>query len=398
MEVVIEKLDHFGRGIAHVDGKICFIKNALPGEVVDIEIVKNKKKWSEAKVCHYKRKSLERKKPFCPYYEECGGCSLQHISFKDENSFKEKKVKELIQKFLGENTITFLPLSYGDEYFYRNKISLHGNMRELGYYEEKSNNFLAIEQCCLANDKINQLLSILNDKKYLLSHLMIRTSNDSSQVILKMDGDISNVSELREICDVLIVNGKIISEQKEIVSKIGKMKYYLSADSFFQVNASLTERLYDEIRKVVKKYKPKKVLDLYCGTGTIGLYIHDIVEQIIGIDVSFDAIEDANKNKELNDASNIFFLCDKVENKIDSFFEEIDFIIVDPPRNGLDPKTISHLLRITPDHIVYVSCDPVTLARDLKPLLKNYKIEYIKPFNMFPRTYHVECVCVLSRC
>ena len=157
----------------------------------------------------------------------------------------------------------------------------------------------------------------------------------------------------------------------------------------------MTEKLYDEALKVVREDRPDNVLDLYCGTGTIGIYVSDYCKKIIGVDYNKSNIADANKNKELNKCKNIEFICDKVENQIDKF-NNIDIVIVDPPRAGLDSKTKDYLKRISSKKIIYISCDPVTLMRDINDL-DSYSVKYIKPFNMFPRTYHVECVCLLER-
>ncbi len=186
-----------------------------------------------------------------------------------------------------------------------------------------------------------------------------------------------------------------MSQEDTLKSTIGDKEFIISYSSFFQINRKLTKRLYDEVLKTVKNKKPNKVLDLYCGTGTIGIYISDFAKEIIGIDNNGSNILDANKNKKLNKVNNIEFICDKVENRIDTF-KNIDLIIVDPPRAGLDNKTKEYLQKIKSKTIIYVSCDPVTLSRDLKELNESYIINYIKPFNMFPKTYHVECVCVLK--
>ena len=180
-----------------------------------------------------------------------------------------------------------------------------------------------------------------------------------------------------------------------IITSIGDKKYYLSKDSFFQVNKYLTKELYDLVRKAINK-PYKTCLDLYCGTGTIGIYISDLVDSVIGIDYSESNIKDANRNIELNNTNNISFICDKVENKIDTF-KDVNLVIIDPPRVGLDSKTIKYLIEINPEKIIYVSCDPATLSRDLKELNSKFNILEVTPVNMFPRTYHVECISVLER-
>ena len=180
------------------------------------------------------------------------------------------------------------------------------------------------------------------------------------------------------------------------MSFIGDKKFIISDKGFFQVNKTLTERLYNEVLNIVKEVKPKKVLDLYCGCGTIGIYISDYVDEVVGVEVFKESIENAKKNKKLNNCHNIRFICDKVENVIDNIKDNTDLVIVDPPRGGLDKTSIDVLLSMNVNNLVYVSCDPVTLARDIKLLKEKYDVVSVKPFNMFSKTYHVECVCLLK--
>lgn len=365
MQVRIEKLDTFGRGIAHINNKICFVENALPNELVDIKIIKEKTKYCEAKVINYIETSKDRIEVDCPYYEKCGGCNLRHLKYEKENEFKQQKVEELL-KHIGNINIKVNNIIYGNEYNYRNKVTFHKSNNKIGYYEKNTRNIIHIEKCLLLDNKINDLIGNIDDSS---NEIVIRTSNDSKDIIL--------------------------NNNKQIITNIGNKKYYLSRNSFFQVNKYLTKDLFNLIRKsITKKYN--KCLDLYCGTGTIGIYISDLVNNIIGIDYNESNISDANKNKKLNNINNISFICDKVENKINEF-NDIDLIIVDPPRAGLDNKTKEYLIKINPELIIYVSCDPVTLSRDLKDLSNSYAIKEVTPVNMFPRTYHVETVSVLTR-
>lgn len=389
----IEKLDNFGRGITYINDKICFVDNALPNEKVEIEITKEKKKYLEAKIIKILEKSEDRIKPLCSYSNECGGCNLSHLSYEKENDFKYNKVKDLIKKFINED-IELKGIVYDKEYEYRNKIVLHGNNNVSGQYKKYSNDIVNIDKCLLVNNRINEIIKLL--KSNSIEEATIKTSNDLSNTLLNVKGNIKNIDELKSKVDVLIINNKLLSPNKSIISNIGNNKYYLSSNSFFQVNRFLTESLYNEVLNIVKTINPCEVLDLYCGTGTIGIYISNYCREIVGVDYNKSNIEDANKNKELNNCNNISFICNKVENIIDNY-KDIDLIIVDPPRSGLDDHTRKILKKMMSKTIIYVSCDPVTLMRDLKDLKEKYNIKYIKPFNMFPRTYHVECISVLER-
>ena len=396
MEVKIEKLDNLGRGITYINNKICFIENSLPNEIVDIKITKDKSKYLEGKVIKYIEKSPLRIEEECPYSSICGGCNLNHMCYNDENKFKTNKVKDLITKYANNDPNLVENIVYNDRNYYRNKIILHGKDKELGLYKKETNEIIPIKECLLVNPKINEIIAILNNINNGIEEVTIKTSNDNSKVMVSIIGNIKSTNELLNICDVLILNNKYQTNNKVIETNIGNKKYYQSINSFFQVNNTLTKELYNEVLINVKDKNYKKVLDLYCGTGTIGIYIKDYVDKVIGIDYNSSNIEDAKINVELNNLNNIEFICDKVENKIDEF-TDIDLVIVDPPRAGLDNKTKEYLKKINSNEIIYVSCDPMTLARDIKDLSDIYKVKYIKPFNMFPRTYHCETIAVLER-
>ena len=396
MEVKIEKLDNLGRGITYINDKICFIENTLVNEIVNIEITKENKKYLEAKVINYIEKSPFRIEEECPYSSICGGCNLNHMCYNDEIKFKNKKIKDIMTKYGNIDSNLVENIVYSDRNNYRNKIILHGKDNELGLYKKESNEIIPIKECLLVNPKINEIINILNNINKGIQEVIIKTSNDNSNVMVSITGEVTSIDELINICNVLIINDKYYTNDKVILTSIGNKKYFESINSFFQVNNSLTKDLYNEVLINVKDKNYKKVLDLYCGTGTIGIYIKDYVDSVIGIDYNKSNIEDAIKNKELNNIDNIDFICDKVENKIDTF-TDIDLVIVDPPRAGLDPKTKDYLKKINSNEIIYVSCDPMTLSRDIKDLSDTYKVKYIKPFNMFPRTYHCESVCVLER-
>lgn len=396
MNVKIEKLDHFGRGITEINNKICFVENALPNEIVKINIIKETKKYYVAEVIDFIEKSPNRIIEKCPYYSICGGCDLEHLSFKKENEFKRRKVQELLVKFAKINPTKVKETVFFDEYYYRNKVTFHGKDKQLGYYQKGSNNLIKIDKCYLLNPRINSILKELNSAKNNITEVIIRTSNNQEEIMLKISGEVLNINDLKEKVDVLVYNDEYLTEKKRIITSIGNKKYYLSIDSFFQVNEKLTEKLYDKVKTEVEKVKPKRLLDLYSGTGSFGIYVSEFVDDFVtGVDYSKSNIEDANLNKKLNNITNIEFIENKVENVIEDF-KDIDMIIVDPPRSGLDQKTIENIKRLSPSNIIYVSCDPATLARDIN-LLKEYEVVEVIPFNMFPRTYHVECVCVMER-
>ena len=396
MEVKIEKLDNYGRGITYINNKICFIENTLPNEIVDISITEEHKKYNIGNLDSIIESSPIRIQEECPYSNICGGCSLNHICYNEENNFKKDKVKTLLKIYSNIEEDKIDKIIYHDRNYYRNKITLHGKEGTIGLYKKNTNDIIPIQECLLVNQKINELIRFLSHQENKIEEVIIKTSNDNSEIMVSIKGSISNIDELKKICDVLIINNKYLTTKKSIITTIGNKKYYESIDSFFQVNNTLTKELYDEVLNNIKDKKYNKVLDLYCGTGTIGIYISEYVKEVIGIDYNKSNIEDANNNKRLNNIENISFICDKVENQIDKF-KNIDCIIIDPPRAGLDEKTREYIEKINPIEIIYVSCDPVTLARDLKELQAKYTVKKVVPYNMFPRTYHCESITVLER-
>lgn len=394
----IEKLDYYGRGISRSSGKVYFIENALKDEDVSITLLKEKKKYCEAKLKEISNISKDRTEAKCKYYNVCGGCQIMHIKEEKQEEFKKEKVEEILKKFLKYNK-DVNDIVFSKNFNYRNKVVLHVKDNKLGFYKNKTNELIEIDKCLLLNPVINDLISYL--KNYIelkdIEKITIKVGNKTNEVMLIIDGSIAYYQNLLEIVDVLIINEKVMTTKDYITSYIGNKKYIIKRNSFFQVNYDISTRMYNKVKDVIVKEKSKNVLDLYCGTGTIGIYISDVVSKITGIEVVSDAIESANTNKKINNAENIEFILGKVEDKLDFISNNnIDTVIVDPPRSGLHKKVIPILEKISPKTIIYVSCDPITMARDIKLLSNNYELVEVTPYDMFPNTYHVECVCVLK--
>lgn len=394
----IEKLDYYGRGISRSSGKVYFIENALKDEDVSITLLKEKKKYCEAKLKEISNISKDRTEAKCKYYNVCGGCQIMHIKEERQEEFKKEKVEEILKKFINYNK-DVNDIVFSKNFNYRNKVVLHVKDNKLGFYKNKTNELIEIDKCLLLNPVINDLISYL--KNYIelkdIEKITIKVGNKTNEVMLIIDGSIAYYKKLLEIVDVLIINEKVMTTKDYITSYIGNKKYIIKRNSFFQVNYDISTRMYNKVKDVIVKEKSKNVLDLYCGTGTIGIYISDVVSKITGIEVVSDAIEAANTNKKINNVENIEFILGKVEDKLDFISNNnIDTVIVDPPRSGLHKKVIPILEKISPKTIIYVSCDPITMARDIKLLSNNYELVEVTPYDMFPNTYHVECVCVLK--
>ena len=386
MEVKVLKQDHFGRGIASINNKLCFIDKALPNEICDIDIVLEKKNYLEGKINKIIVESNDRVKPICPYYDICGGCNLLHQSYDKQLEFKKDKVKDILNRFAGID-INIEKINYSNNLNYRNKIVLHN----LGLYENKSNIKVDIEECLLVDKRINEIIKRL--KKYDIEEVTIKTSS-LNETMLIVSNDI-NIDEFKDINSIYIKD-KLVYGTNYIKEKINDLVFYIYKDSFFQVNYNVMNLLYNKIINYYKENTSLNVCDLYCGTGTIGMLISKYCKSVIGIEINKDAVDSANTCKDINNISNIEFYLGKVEDKID-LIKNVDSVVVDPPRSGLDSYTISTLLKLNPKSIIYVSCDPVTLARDLKILKDKYDIKDIELFDMFPNTYHVESFVTLER-
>ena len=394
--VKIEKLDHYGRGIGKKDVIPIFIDNALIDEIVEVEIIKKKKNYMEGKVIQYIKQSNIRVNPICPYFKQCGGCDIMHLPYSEQLKYKENKVKEILMKFANINCIQ--PIIGNSSSFYRNKITLQVD-QQIGFYQKKSYQIVPIDHCFISNQISNQIL--LKVKKMNIkdiTKIVIRTSSKESMVVIYADKKIDiDLSLLKE---VLFCKNKefILKGNGYIIEELLELKFAISATSFFQVNYFGMIRMYQKVLEYAKLKGNERILDLYCGTGTIGLYLSKYCGKVLGIEINPQAIKDALYNKKLNDINNIDFKVGDVSKILQDTNFEPDVIVVDPPRAGLDSNTIAKIIELNPSRLIYVSCDPVTFARDLKILNGAFKVQEITPVDMFANTYHVECVGLLERC
>lgn len=386
--VKIENLDHFGRGIAKVNNMPIFVENSLINEEVEIVITKEKKKYMEGFVSNYLKKSPLRVESNCPYYDKCGGCDLLHMSYEEQLKYKENKVKEIIKKFSGLECVNSIVGSI--QFNYRNKVTLHVKNGVIGYYKENSNEIISIDKCLLVDERINILIDeIKNLNLNGINKIVIRVTNNESMAIFY--GDINSNINLR--ADTIIINSKVTKGNGYIEENIGDLKFIISPTSFFQVNNVGMINIYN---KVLDYVDGGNILDLYCGTGTIGIYVSKKADKVLGVEINEEAIKDALLNKKINNINNVDFISGDVGTVLSKNKFKFDIVIVDPPRAGLDNNSINNIIKINPKKIIYVSCDPVTLARDLNILKEYYDVLEITPFDMFSNTYHVECVCLLN--
>ena len=390
MKVNIIKFDHFGRGIAKVDNKIVFVDKALPNEIVDISITNSKKNYQEGKINKIIKESDVRVKPICPYYDKCGGCNFLHTNYEIEKEFKLEKGKELLGKI--DNFYETKELNY------RNKVTLHVKNNKLGYYEDKSKKIVKIDYCYLLNDNLNKVIEDLNKidlSKYNIETIIIKTNQN--KILLEIDAIIDDdfINKFNYV-ETIISNNKIVKGTGYIEEIIDKIVFKITSKAFFQVNKNGLENINNIIKEFVKDKKLNKVLDLYSGTSLWGILISLYAKKVISIEINKEACLNANYNIVKNNINNIKVINGDVKDYIDSF-NDIDLVIIDPPRSGLDKKTRDYLKKINSKYIIYISCDMQTLRRDLIEIKEKYDINSINLVDMFRGTYHVETVCLLCR-
>lgn len=397
--IEITSLDHNGKGIGKLNDKIVFVENALPGEIVDIKIIKEKKKFIEASVLNYIKKSDIRVNSPCPYFRICGGCDLMHMSYNNQLSFKQEKVKNIVNKYLSKDIKINDIVCSKDNFEYRSKVTFQVKEKMVGFYKNKSYELISIDKCLISNKLINNSIKYLNKLNLeKINQIICRTGSNELMIIIDTDDENINIDSIKDIASSIYLkinnNYKLVYGNKHIYSNIGEYKYLISPDSFFQINIDICTKLYTMSKNYIGN--GKNVLDLYCGTGSIGIFVNE-GNNVLGIEVNKFAIEDANENKKINSINNIRFICGDSGKKIENSDFKPDIIIVDPPRNGLNQETINNIIKLNSKEIIYVSCDPMTFVRDLNILNKDFNINEVTPFDMFPNTKHVECLAYLVR-
>ena len=436
--LTIKRIGINGEGVGFYKKQTIFVDNALPGEIVEVKIVDAKEKYAIGEITKFKQKSPNRVNPKCPYYEKCGGCQLQHLSYDAQLEEKKNIVIESFARYYdGSLEKIKFKETIGNEnpWNYRNKSSLpcrhDGEKVVVGMYAKNSNHLVFIDDCIIENEVIkktrDEILSFLtrervnvyNPKTHMgtLRYIVIRSfSEEEVQVtfvlykedpkfiktISKLNVKSVNYSINSDAKSIEIFGPKIINVKgkEAIEGKIGGLKFKISPKAFFQLNTKQTVVLYDEIKKACRLTGEENILDCYCGIGSIGLYLADQAKEVRGIDVNIDGIKDANEFAKLNDIKNAKFYNGNILPHLNQFEKEgfvPDIVVVDPPRKGLELNIINYFQKKKIKKIVYVSCNPATLAKNINHLQKEYMIRYVQPIDMFPHTAGVECVVVLER-
>jgi 23S rRNA (uracil1939-C5)-methyltransferase len=463
IDLEVEKLAFGGKALARLNGFVVFVDHAIPGQTVRVKITRKKRQFAEGIVQELLAQSPHYIAPFCPHFGVCGGCSWQDLRYEEQLSWKRRHVLEALEHLAGVSEARVLPtVPSPDTIWYRNKMDFtfsnrswverpdaavdghgHGASVALGLHVRKSfSAVLNIESCFLESPQAVEILkearqwcqnsglpayNIKNHEGFW-RFLVIREGKRTDQILVHLlttsgagnvviVDDLANHLRARFPCLTTFVHS-ITDSKAQVASgdfsralfgpgfiedRMGTLQFRISPHSFFQTNPIAAHQLYSAILQVGEFTGRETVWDLYCGTGSIALFIAAHARQVMGFEVSEEAIEDAYENCGLNGIENCSFvsgdLKDVIRNTRGPEFREIqpDVVITDPPRSGMHPHVLKALIEAGPDRIIAVSCNPATLARDLVALLQQYEIETVQPFDLFPHTPHIECLVKLKK-
>ncbi|MFJ7724987.1 23S rRNA (uracil(1939)-C(5))-methyltransferase RlmD [Neobacillus sp. NPDC097160] len=440
--LTIKRLGINGEGVGYFKKQVVFVPGALPGEEVVVEATRINPKFAEAKIKKIRIKSAHRVKPLCPVYDQCGGCQLQHLQY--DQQLKEKR--DIVIQSLERHTKLFLDkldiretIGMEDPWGYRNKSSFQVGQKDgkvlAGLYGLNSHQLINIDQCAVQHSQTNEAtlkvkriledlqIPIYNEKtrKGIVRTIVTRVGVQSGElqivlittkkelpkrelIIEEIQKRLPNVKSVVQNINgektSLIFGAETVKLAGEdfIQETLGDLQFELSARTFFQLNPVQTVKLYNEVKKAAALTGKEKVVDAYCGVGTIGLWLADQAAEVRGMDVIPESIEDAKKNAKRHGFTNTKYVPGKAEEVLPKWVKKgwkPDVIVVDPPRTGLDNQLIQTILQVKPEKLIYVSCNPSTLAKDIQTLSSKYDVKYIQPVDMFPQTAHVECVSKL---
>lgn len=385
-EVEIIDINHNGNGIGKINNIPVFVNQTTKGDIVKTKITKINKKYLEGELIEFIKKSNNHQNIKCPYYKECGGCDLLHITYEEECILKKKYIERIFKNI--KTNIT-----YYDRENYRNKVTLHVKNNQIGFYKENTNELIEISNCLLLEKPINDLIKTLKEID-LSSIEEIIIKNGNNGLLLSIKGTINNKDIMKLIKNKNIVsiyqNDLLIYGEEYIKNNYQNITYNINNNSFFQINNKCAEAMYQKVKDYIGK--TNKLLDLYCGMASIGIYLYDIAKEITGIEINKDSVKCGKKNIKENNIKNY----EIINNDASSIKEKYDTVVVDPPRSGLSKEVIKILNDMESEKIIYVSCNPSTLKRDIE-LLDKYNLTEISVFNMFPGTKHIETVCLLSK-
>lgn len=442
-EYIVEIIDNGfeGEGIAKINDFTIFIPGAIKGEKVKILIVKVLSSYAFGKILEILEKSENRIEPDCKTYKRCGGCNLRHIKYQETLKLKQNVVQSLVDKTLKNKIRVKETIGMENPYYYRNKVQYpvgidKNGKPQIGVFANRSHEIIPIEKCFIQNEKSEEIAKYIfelwNENNYtiyneetrkgLLRHIVIKTGIKTNQYmcILVVNGQgfdnekefVSKIANKYKEIRAIIVNSNMkntnvilglenrtIFGKGYIEDKLGEYIFKISPLSFYQVNPIQAEKLYNLGIRKANITKNDVVFDLYCGIGTISLFMSKYAKKVYGIEIVEEAIKAAKENAKINNVDNVEFIAGDVEKALSSIIYDRkiipDIVMVDPPRRGLDNTSVNNILKIRSKRLVYISCNPATLVRDLAKLEEVYDVEEIIPVDMFPFTSHVECVSLL---
>ena len=442
--LTFEDLTHEGNGVGKIDGYPLFVPQVLPGEEAEVKVVKVNKNYGYGKLIKLKKSSPNRVTPPCNVFYKCGGCQLQHMSYAMQLEMKRNQVKNVMKKIAHLEDVPVHPvLGMEDPWRYRNKIQIPVGEKDgeliTGFYQQRSHHIIHdMETCVIQNElgdrmveAVRRIATDLGIEAYdetkhrgILRHIIVRTAyktNDTMIILVtrtekfpqraklvqqlaetypSIKSIIQNINPKRTNV-ILGETSKTLYGDDDITDSIGDLKFKISPKSFYQVNPKQTKVLYEKALEYADVNENDTVIDAYCGIGTISLFLAQKAKKVYGVEIIPEAIEDAKINAELNDLTNVEFVVGEAEKKMEEWKEEglrPDVIVVDPPRKGCDETLLHAMIEMAPKRIVYVSCNPSTLARDLRILEDGgFKAQEVQPVDLFCQTSHVESVAWLER-
>jgi 23S rRNA (uracil1939-C5)-methyltransferase len=451
-ELTIEDMSTEGQGIGRIEGMAVFVDGAVVGDVIKTELMKIKKNYAFGRLTEIIEPSSARIEPACRYTNDCGGCSLQAMGYQDQLAWKQKMIADKLVRIGGlEAPVVHETIGMENPLRYRNKAQFPVGEAAIGFYKAKSHHVVDCSECLIQSRAAEAVAQALRDYmrtdhisaydeetgKGLIRHLIVKTAFGTGEVmaILVINGKgLPNGEKLAYMMDdaiseivpdpetgveyslesvILNINKKKTSEimgdecitlagKATILEQVGELSFEISPKSFYQVNPVQMVKLYDKALEYAALTGTETVLDLYCGVGTIGLYCASKAQRVIGIESVKSAALDANRNAVINGIVNAEFICGKAEEELPKLLKEgitADVVILDPPRAGCDSALLDAVVEAEPKRIVYVSCDPATLSRDVKILgEKGYRFVEAQPVDMFPQTGHVEAIILMTRC
>ncbi|HWQ76516.1 MAG TPA: 23S rRNA (uracil(1939)-C(5))-methyltransferase RlmD [Syntrophomonas sp.] len=415
MECYVDGISHGGEGVARIEGKATFIPYTIPGETVDAEIAEEKPNYQRGRVKAIVSPSPDRVKPPCRHFYNCGGCSYQHVAYPRQLELKQQTVTDALYRIGGIDIKVNPVIGMDNPWHYRNKVEWHAGIvagrAVLGYYINNSHDLIPIDDCPLISEKMQSCSRYIADhyRELNLPDQGAVTVRQSSlgQLMLIFHGTGASKIDFPQLTDRIEVDSVFSLERgklrhhygsKSLAEQLSGLDFEISPLSFFQVNHQQTEKMLQLIKAYAGLRGSENLLDAFCGTGSMALQLAGSIKTVTGVESLTAAVQDAEKNAVINHISNCRFISGKCEQIIPALKEKFDVVVLDPPRSGCKKALIQSVINISPRTIIYVSCNPATLARDLA-LFNNtaYTIETVQPLDMFSQTGHVENIILLQR-